>query len=269
MRLKTTKLNILDGLELKDATFQNKSFPTHFHDTYSIGIIKEGIESLTINNQNFIVPSKSVVIINQFEAHSNHQYDNDRWAYQSIYMSIDTLHYFNRINSLTTKFNYNFQNLINDNILYNMLSDFHLNQHENKEYLINIIISYLLKNFIQQEGGKKNKYDQYRDLIEEVKYFFSVKYFEKINIETLATKRKLNRYQFIRAFKAHTGLTPIAYITLLRLNQSKMLLIKNIPLVEIALDCGFYDQSHFTNYFKKYFGISPVDYKINYCLLKL
>jgi AraC-like DNA-binding protein len=33
------------------------------------------------------------------------------------------------------------------------------------------------------------------------------------------------------------------------------------PLVHAALDSGFYDQSHFTNYFKYFVGITPKEYQ--------
>ncbi|MBK8724312.1 MAG: AraC family transcriptional regulator [Saprospiraceae bacterium] len=35
---------------------------------------------------------------------------------------------------------------------------------------------------------------------------------------------------------------------------------QKMPLVEVALECGFYDQSSFTKFFNKYYGISPYNY---------
>jgi len=261
MTFKTTKLDIIGGLELKEATFQNKCFPTHFHDTYSIGIIKEGIEHIIINNKNLITPAKSVVVINQYEAHSNQQYDNDKWTYLTIYLDIDALHYLNRINELPTRDSYHFQNIISNNSLYTSILQFHENEGENKEAALQSIAHNLLNHYLQKPDEQKQYYPHKEAQIEEAKHFFSENFIEKINIGNYATKLKMNDFQFIRAFKAQTGLTPISYITLLRLNQAKKLIIKNTPMVEVALDCGFYDQSHFTNNFSKFFGISPLGYK--------
>jgi len=36
------------------------------------------------------------------------------------------------------------------------------------------------------------------------------------------------------------------------------------PLVHAALDSGFYDQSHFTNYFKYFVGVTPKEYQIRF-----
>ena len=82
-------------------------------------------------------------------------------------------------------------------------------------------------------------------------------------MEKLSKKYKLSSSKLIRAFKAHTGLTPISYITLLKLNHSKKLIMQNQPIVQVALECGFYDQSHFTHYFLIFFGVSPLYFKKN------
>ena len=267
MTVKTTKLSIVGGIEMKEATFQNKSFPTHFHDTYSIGVIKEGIENITINNKKLITPSKSVVIINQYEAHSYQYFDTDKWTYLTIYLDIDALEYLNRVNDLPQKDSYRFQNIINDDVLYSQLLSFHRNESQDNEELLMKISRRLLTKYLQESDATKRYYQQKETQIEEAKDFFSQNYFEKINITDYANEHKMSGFQFIRAFKAQTGLTPISYITLLRLNQAKRLIIENAPIVKVALDCGFYDQSHLTNNFTKFFGISPLVYKHSFSSL--
>jgi AraC-like DNA-binding protein len=91
---------------------------------------------------------------------------------------------------------------------------------------------------------------------------------DKINIDRMAKKYNKTSFQLIRAFKAHTGLTPIAYLILIRLNKAKKLLASGNTLIDTALECGFFDQSHFTNCFKKYFGVSPKQYTENHSNLK-
>jgi AraC-like DNA-binding protein len=108
-----------------------------------------------------------------------------------------------------------------------------------------------------------------KTIIMEVKDLLDNNLGEKINIEQVAKQYNKTPYQLIRAFKSQTGLTPIAYLTLIRLNKSKKLLVKGNTLVDTALDCGFFDQSHFSNYFKKYFGISPKQYANNFLNIEI
>jgi hypothetical protein len=104
------KIDILDGLELKEATFKHKHFPTHFHETYSIGVIKNGIENLKIKNNNYIATPKTIVIINKYELHSNSFYNNENWTYQTINLNSDALSFLSKeINQKTDK-NFVFKN---------------------------------------------------------------------------------------------------------------------------------------------------------------
>jgi AraC-like DNA-binding protein len=75
----------------------------------------------------------------------------------------------------------------------------------------------------------------------------------------------LNKYQLIRHFKQQVGVTPSVYLTRLRVELAKNLLAQGHLLVEVALESGFYEQSHFTRHFRTYTGITPDNYQRN-CL---
>lgn len=67
-----------------------------------------------------------------------------------------------------------------------------------------------------------------------------------------------------RLFKKATGLTPLDYLTQLRLNYAKRLLSKNgqlnYSIAEIGMMSGFYDINYFSRVFKKHTGKSPTEY---------
>jgi len=81
-----------------------------------------------------------------------------------------------------------------------------------------------------------------------------------IDTDWLCRKFCMSKYHFIREFKKAKGVTPQTYIMLYRLGKAKKMLIENAPLKDIAYLNGFCDPSHFTNSFKKYFGIAPGRY---------
>ena len=81
-----------------------------------------------------------------------------------------------------------------------------------------------------------------------------------IDLDTLARKAGLSRFQALRAFKRRYGLPPHAYQIAVRLGQARRLLTEGSAPVEVALRCGFGDQSHFTRHFKRAYGITPVHY---------
>jgi len=79
-----------------------------------------------------------------------------------------------------------------------------------------------------------------------------------ISLKTMAGFCGLGPSQFAHAFKKSFGVSPYRQLTLRRLHRAKELLRRTgAPLAEIALACGFSDQSHFTRAFRKSEGMTP------------
>jgi AraC family transcriptional regulator len=81
-----------------------------------------------------------------------------------------------------------------------------------------------------------------------------------LTLETMARTAGYSPFQFARLFKATTGLAPHQFVKTLRLERAARMLGDDSNLAEIALKTGFYDQAHFTNAFRKEFGITPTAY---------
>lgn len=84
----------------------------------------------------------------------------------------------------------------------------------------------------------------------------------KIGLDNLAKITKTSPYHFSRLFKRSTGLTPYQYVLQQRIELGKQLLRQEeLPIAEIALICGFGNQSSFTTAFRKLVGITPKAYR--------
>lgn len=78
------------------------------------------------------------------------------------------------------------------------------------------------------------------------------------SIAEIAIECSLSRAYFIRAFARTTGRTPHQWLLEQRIEQARQLITTtNMTLSEIALDCGFADQSHLSRVFLKVVGVSP------------
>lgn len=81
--------------------------------------------------------------------------------------------------------------------------------------------------------------------------------YHSICLEDVAAAVGLNPTYFSRIFKEETGKSYTEYLNRIRVEVSKELLKKGVPLAQIAQRVGFNDQSYFTTIFKKYEGVSP------------
>lgn len=84
------------------------------------------------------------------------------------------------------------------------------------------------------------------------------------SIAEIAAACKLSRSYFIRAFKAATGETPHRWLLQHRIQMAKELLLGPLPISEIALACGFSDQSHLTRVFSGLIGMPPGAWRRDY-----
>jgi len=79
-----------------------------------------------------------------------------------------------------------------------------------------------------------------------------------LRLADLARECGLSASQFSRAFRRTVGETPHQWLIRQRIERAKVLLNGNeSTLADIALACGFSDQSHFTRSFTAWTGISP------------
>lgn len=81
---------------------------------------------------------------------------------------------------------------------------------------------------------------------------------EDISIADVARECRLSRGHFCKAFKQSTGQSPHAWLTRHRISTAQSLLRSTQrPLADIALACGFGDQSHLTRTFSRVVGTPP------------
>lgn len=106
--------------------------------------------------------------------------------------------------------------------------------------------------------------EPYREMTPSVAYVMN-HYTEHISIRGLAEITGLSLSQFDRRFKELFQMTPSNYIHRVRVNAARSMLEKSGESIgEIAVECGFYDQSHFTKRFKRVIGMSPSAYRKQY-----
>ena len=82
-----------------------------------------------------------------------------------------------------------------------------------------------------------------------------------LGLEELAKVAGLSRAHLIRAFRKEFHITPHAFLTDIRIRVARRRLQSGEHPAEIALECGFADQAHFTRHFKARTGITPGQYR--------
>ncbi len=81
-------------------------------------------------------------------------------------------------------------------------------------------------------------------------------------LENIAAAVNLSRNRLHTVFKRITGMTPFAYVTQMRIDQAKRLILAGeMTMLDVALETGFCSQSHFSQAFKRATGMTPAAYR--------
>jgi AraC-like DNA-binding protein len=85
-----------------------------------------------------------------------------------------------------------------------------------------------------------------------------------ISINTLAQSAGFSPAQFRRLFRKWLGTAPQEYLKMRRLEVARhMLETSDLPPSQIAIHIGLHDASHFSQLFKKVYGLSPSQYRVS------
>ena len=84
----------------------------------------------------------------------------------------------------------------------------------------------------------------------------------EVSLAELSQSVNLSVWRLCHIFKSDTGMPPIRYLRLLRMEKAKDLLESSfLSVKEIAYQVGMNDESHFVRDFKSTYGFSPALYR--------
>ncbi len=118
-----------------------------------------------------------------------------------------------------------------------------------------------LINIIKYGKNSSSKKTQVRREISDAIIEINERIFENISVAELADKAHMSIRTFERNFSRNIGTTPMHYIKAHRLAISKSYLANEFTVNETAEKCGYCDSSYFVSEFKRFYGITPTEYK--------
>ncbi|WP_295714492.1 helix-turn-helix domain-containing protein [Mucilaginibacter sp.] len=93
-----------------------------------------------------------------------------------------------------------------------------------------------------------------------------------LTVESLLKSIPVTERQLERKFSEHIGTSPKRFADIIKFQHFLKQLQKHPSgktITELSYACGYYDQAHLNNYFKKNTGVTPLQYKANNHLLAI
>lgn len=263
---KATKTVAADrALQIEAYHFQGlaQPFPLHFHPHYVLGLVERGTRRLTCKGQEYTLEPGQLFLLNPGSSHACAQCGEEPLDYRSVTLPIETM-----------------QDLVADLARTRILPVFPVPVIDDPETACQLRVFHELMltgggRFAKEEAllllmaGLLEKHGRLpppavpecRTEVDWACAYMEEHFAERISLEQLCRRVGLSKSTLLRTFTQARGLTPYRYLETVRVNAAKALLEQGVSPLEAAMQTGFSDQSHFTNYFTSFIGVTPGAYR--------
>jgi len=263
---KTVNLKGIGSVDLLEASFTKQSFNKHFHEDFCFGVVESGQLDFNYRGEKVSANKGLINLCNPGEVHDG--FTKSGWAYRMFYISPQLMKELScDLSGKNNDIPFFQEGVIEDKLLSQKLISLHklmvddqVFMIEKEELFLKTVTSFIKQHadsFISIESLKASK-----PAIESVICYINDNLSKELLVSEISELAGFSLFYFIRLFKREVGLTPKEYIIQQRINKATALIQKcnHLPLNQIALECGFYDQSHMNKYFKLFKGLAPSNY---------
>lgn len=256
----------LPFLEAKRCRKSDLAYQKHFHEEHSIGLIDEGETQAWCEGLLWRVESGRMINFPPHMLHACQPAEVANWKYKMLFIKPEWLEQIElpHVDRLQIPFllekgkNEACSKLLNQAMEELSCKGSPLEIETALIELVHTLISKHASDLAHEPFGMlEQKY------VKRVKEYIHAHYMDRITLEKLELETGISRYHLIRVFKKSMHVPPHAYQNLLRINHAKTELKNRRPIAEIAVDTGFYDQSHFAKAFAKIVGATPQTYAMS------
>lgn len=240
-----------------------QKFPNHFHDYYVIGFIEKGHRHLHCKNRDCTVEPGDLLLFNPRDNHACEQIDGKSFDYRCINIQPEIMS--RAMLEITGKeyLPYFTPQVIFHSELVVILSELHQMIMEEemdfkKEETFFFLLGQLVDEYTKQHMQEEHTGQSMEAMA--VCEFLETHYMESITLNDLCRLTGLSKYYLLRSFTRQKGITPYSYLETIRIDRAKKLLEQGAMPIDAAMQTGFSDQSHFTNFFKRLIGLTPKQY---------
>ena len=244
----------------------------HWHTEWEIIRILSGEFLITINDEKILAKKGDIIFIQDGALHGGTPND---CIYECIVFDIKLLL---KQNHICTKL---LQDIILHNKLINIkmpsnLTPLNLNceflfdslgsKYDGYEFitqgsLYNVIGIILQNKLYTINSTVSNKTEEKMLQFKKVISMIEENYSSTITLNDLSKVAGMTPKYFCKFFQSMSNKTPIEYLNLYRIESAcEQLLSTDLPVTDIAINCGFNDVSYFIKTFKKYKGVTPKQY---------
>ena len=233
-------------------------YADHIHEDFNLDFIQSGLLEYRIAGRSYLAEANSAAWIHPHEVHSAKVLNHDKPGIASLFLPV---HFVEKVMpGLKTS---GLPKILNRSKLSFFMPAIYdaakksSNLMELEVHLIEML-GYLFSTFSPTCTALDDKGQ--RKAVKVVQNFLQEKFNENVRLNELADLVHLSKPYLVQIFRETVGLPPYSYLTQIRLEKARKLLVEGMHPAEVAVKVGFSDQSHLIRFFKRSTGVTPVKF---------
>ncbi len=127
------------------------------------------------------------------------------------------------------------------------------------------LAAHLLEHYAQADRRERSSAALSRRELDRITAMVQGDLQQRWSVRQLADAVGLSSFHFCRSFKAASGQSPHAYVTRLRMEEAlRLLRSTSRPVFDIALDTGYSTAAHFSQAFRRHWGVTPREARLGH-----
>ncbi len=244
-----------DFLKMKQASITDFTYKKHSHKEYAIGVTLRGIQHYNLDGSLQLSYQNGVMLFNPEQVHDGMAHDETGLDYVMLYIEPQLL-----LEAIEKKDIVRFSTPIvyDDRIEQNILNLSRAILSGKDEALCSELLLSLTDSLIQTDLSTDYKKDD--TLVRKAKDMLHTNLDNVLKLDEICKELNVSKFQFIRSFKAHTGIPPYQYFLNCKIERAKHLIEKNGDIYSAVAECGFVDLTHLNKHFKSVYGTTAFEY---------
>lgn len=250
----------LCGSEVIHASFEQRSFAPHTHDTWTIGWVERGANRFRRGRADWVAGAGTVCLVNPGEVHTGGGATMSYWNLMPshallarVFPQTPLEHLFLRDAVLADA-----RTVAAVRALFGALAA--ADARLDRERAVVDGLARLFMNGARLAPGDIRK-DRLPAAARIARDYIEAHLGDTISLATLAGVTGLSLFHFCRVFEAAHGMPPAAYVRNRRVRLAKRLIEAGSALADAAAMAGFADQPHMTRQFRAVLGVTPAQWR--------
>lgn len=250
------------GLTLMRAHFDVHQFERHSHDSFAIGLTTSGVQSFRCDGSRHASLPGDLILFNPDQAHDGHKGVPEGFGYTMLYLPVDAVDGSRDAEAGLRLARHFRQPVARDAALARAFRATVAAIEQAGETLrAQTLLTTLVQALMLRQGERAAVSLDVRQAGAQrmtlARDYLAANFRRDVGVAELAAHTGLSRAHLTRAFTRYFGVPPHVWLNSVRLANARQLLIEGGTLADVALACGFADQSHFSRRFKGAMGLPP------------